>query len=302
MSNDLWWVKGIGASRGEHMMHDTGQSVTDTKVRETSRGGRVDTPRVQGCSTTSMTSVESGSLPEGEARRTESSEFTLRPGSRPQSVFSGERAELTTAKRIVILLNVSPQPQTTAGLQASGFSVVHLLGFGTPQEPTSTLMSVKRGIREGRVLWLHGRVKPQHWTKPTWFTQCCRLAHRAAAQWSLEFRRSPWHIKPFEALRRHRYVRDIGTTASASWFGSELVHPQTISVEQVLEQAAQLQNATGDSARWLGDHTNIQGEVTRKNLRRAEDQTAVGGLRSPRKSLKQIRGATEFGKWLAERG
>ena len=103
------------------------------------------------------------------------------------------------------------------------------------------------------------------------------------------------------ALRRHKYVRDIGITASASWFGSELVKPQTVSVKQVLEQAAQLQNATGDSARWLGDHTNIQGEVTRKNLRRAEDQTAVGGLRSPHQSIKQIRGATEFGKWLAER-
>ena len=144
MSNDLWWVKGSGTSRGEHMMHDTGQSVTDTKLRETSRGGRVDTPRVQGCSTTSMTSVGTGRLPEGEARRTESSEFSLRPGSRPQSESSGERPELTTAKRIVLLLNVSPPPQTTAGLQALGISVVHLLGFGTPQEPTSTLMLVKR--------------------------------------------------------------------------------------------------------------------------------------------------------------
>ena len=105
----------------------------------------------------------------------------------------------------------------------------------------------------------------------------------------------------FWALRRHKYVKDLGVTALASWYGSELVKPQTVGVEQVLEQAAQLQSSTGDSARWLGDHTNLQGEVTRKNLRRAEDQTAVGGLRSPHMSLKQIQGAAAFGKWLADR-
>ena len=131
MSSDLWWVKGSGTSRGEHTLHDAGHTVTDTKLRATARGGRVGTPRVQGCSTTSETSVGPGRLPEG-ARQTDVSEFSRRPGNSPQAESNGVRPELTTAKRIVLLLNVSPQPQETASFQASGITGVHLLGFGAP--------------------------------------------------------------------------------------------------------------------------------------------------------------------------
>ena len=127
MSSDLWWVKGSGTSRGEHTLHDAGHSVTDTKLRATARGGRVGTPRVQGCNTTSETTVGPGRLPEG-ARQTDVSEFSRRPGNSPQAESNGGRPVLTTAKRIVLLLNVSPQPQTTASLQAPGITVVHLLG------------------------------------------------------------------------------------------------------------------------------------------------------------------------------
>ena len=178
--------------------------------------------------------------------------------------------------------------------------MIHIQGFAAQRQPSCTLMSVKQSIREGRVLWLHGRVKPQHWSKPTWFTQCCRLAHRAAAQWTLEFTRSPWHIKPFEAWRRHKYVRDLGASETSRWFGSKRVTPHTSRVEQVLEQAAQMHCQEGDAARWLGESTDLQGEATRKGTRRAEDMAAVGGLRSPHKSVNQIAKAPAFSKWLSE--
>ena len=57
----------------------------------------------------------------------------------------------------------------------------------------------------------------------------------------------------------------------------------------------------GDAARWLGECTEAQGEATKKGIRRAEDQAAVGGLRSPHKSVRQISNAPVFGKWLDER-
>ena len=86
------------------------------------------------------------------------------------------------------------------------------------------------------------------------------------AQWTLEFTRSPWRVKPFGALRRHKYVRDLGTSGKSSWFGSERVTPQTNCVEQVLVQAAQLQCQAGDAARWLGECTDLQGDPTKRGL------------------------------------
>ena len=96
-------------------------------------------------------------------------------------------------------------------------------------------------------------------------------------------------------------MQDLGATDSTRWFGSERVRPQTTRIEQVLEQASQMQSQTGDAARWLGECTDVQGEATKKGIRRAEDLAAVGGLRSPHKSVRQISKAPVFGKWLEDR-
>ena len=120
------------------------------------------------------------------------------------------------------------------------------------------------------------------------------------AQWTLEFTRTPWHVKPFEALRRHKYVQDLGATNTTRWYGSEQVRPLTTQIGQALEQAALIQCPIGDATRWLGEYTDAQGEATKKGIRRAEDRAAVGGLRSPHKSILQISGAPSFAKWLEE--
>ena len=205
--------------REKRDLHDASCLLTDAGLQKTARGGCVESPRIQGCATTASTSDVPIRLLKGG--REDASEFRTLPVKAPYAATGGERTGLNTSKRMILLLNVSPQPQTSVALDAAGITVVPLRRFGTLHEPTTTLMAVKRAIREGRVLWLHGRVKPQHWTKPTWFTQCCRLAHRATAQWTLEFTRSPWHVKPFEALRRHKYVQDLGAAETSSWFGSE---------------------------------------------------------------------------------
>ena len=80
-------------------------------------------------------------------------------------------------------------------------------------------------------------------------------------------------------------MHELGTSKTSSWFGSERVALHTNRVEQVLEQAAQLHSQEGGAARWLGEGTDLQGDATKKSVRRAEDMATVGGLRSPHKSL-----------------
>ena len=281
-------------------LHEEERLITKAGLQVFPWGGCEETPRIQGCMLTSMARNVPAVLQMGEGGSAVP-EFNSLLSSSTDVDPSGERSGTTTAKRVVLLLNVSPGQQATATCEAAGLTVVSLQRFGSPLEPSSTLMAAKKMIREGRVIWLHGRVRPHYWSKPTWFTQCCRLAHRAMAQWTLEFTQTPWHVKPFEALRRHKYVQHLGTTGSTNWYGSEGVNPQTTQIEQVLEQAARAQCPTGDAARWLGAHTDTQDEMTKRGIRRAEDKAAIGGLRSPHKSVLQITGATAFGKWLEDR-
>ena len=282
--------------RGSHDLHEDSRPLTNAGLRVTARGGCVVSPRIQGCGPTESTPIVPVGLPEGGLA--DRSQFTTLPIGTPRAVAGDACEELTLAKRIVLFLNVSPPTQPSAALETAGVTAVYWRGFGTLQTPAAVLMSVKRAIREGRVLWIHGRVTPQHWSRPTWFTQCCRLAHRATAQWTLEFTRSPWHVKPFEALRRHKYVQNLGAAGTSAWYGSEHVRPHTTSVLQVLEQVAHGPVLKGDAARSLGDGTDAQGEATKKGIRHAEDAAAVGGLRNPHRSIAKIKKAEEFGRWL----
>ena len=79
----------------------------------------------------------------------------------------------TTAKRIALFFNVSLPSHLAKWLEHQGTIVYTLHKFGTFGVPRTALMIAKKLIREGRVMWLHGRVAPQHWSNPTWITQCC---------------------------------------------------------------------------------------------------------------------------------
>ena len=164
-------------SQDGHSMHEEHHSITNAGLQMAPRGGCEETPRIQGCMFTSTVRNVPAVLQKGEGG-TAVSEFNSLLSSSTDAEPSRKRLVPTTAKRVVLLLNVSPRLQATAACEAAGLTVVHLQGFGAPLEPSTTLMAAKKMIREGRVLWLHGRVKPHHWSKPTWFTQCCRLAHR----------------------------------------------------------------------------------------------------------------------------
>ena len=201
-------------------------------------------------------------------------------------------------KRVAVFLNVSLQPPQVKLLEAQGVTALSVLRFGAFQEPVSTLMRVKKLIREGRVVWLHGRVTPQQWTNPTWFTQCSRMAHRASAPWSLEFKRAPWHIKPFEALRRHKYVQSLSPSRDPQWYGSEQVIAPVTELGQILDQIANRALASSEGALWLDEIPTNNGGPSKKQLRAKEDLEAIGGLRSPHKSIDKLPRAAQLGEWI----
>ena len=82
-------------------------------------------------------------------------------------------------KRIFVCLNDFVSPTDEARLNSAGIVVQRICKFGRMATPLSALSSVKTWIRQGRVVWLHGVLHRAHWQRPTWATQCCRLAHRA---------------------------------------------------------------------------------------------------------------------------
>ena len=51
---------------------------------------------------------------------------------------------------MAVFLNVTLQPQQAGKLMAQGVTALSVQQFGAFQEPVSTLMQVKRLIREGR--------------------------------------------------------------------------------------------------------------------------------------------------------
>ena len=110
-------------------------------------------------------------------------------------------------------------------LKAAWLAVKHFLQYGVFNSSMQALNKIKKWIREGRVIWLHAVIKPVSYTRPTWFTQLCRAAHRVGAHWTFHFTAKPWDVKPFETLRRHKYVT-VWTpedSSTSTHLGSEAV-------------------------------------------------------------------------------
>ena len=169
--NETLTNKGLlGQVNSDHCsLNPQSQTIVEPRLHEaTKQGGRAATAMSdQGCRSTSGSDSTPSAFLKGRAQqpspsKTDSTQVNSLCGKAPTP-----QTTETTAKRIVLLLNVSLQPQQTAELSRHGVTAVTLQRFGTPLEPTTTLMTAKKLIREGRVVWLHGRVTPQHWTKPT---------------------------------------------------------------------------------------------------------------------------------------
>ena len=94
-------------------------------------------------------------------------------------------------KRIFVCLNVNVSLEDSQWLGSIGVDVHIVHSFGQAIAPKSVLLQIKAMLRQGRVIWLHGQIRKQHWERPTWFTQACRLAHRVGAPWTIRFLARP---------------------------------------------------------------------------------------------------------------
>ena len=75
-------------------------------------------------------------------------------------------------KRQAIFLNSQPPPEVRQTVADCGCAVLVYENFGGPMTNTSQLTGVKRALKLGEVIWLHGVVEPRHWHNPRWVAQC----------------------------------------------------------------------------------------------------------------------------------
>ena len=203
-------------------------------------------------------------------------------------------------KSIFLCLNSSVSPAEVQRLQTAGRTVQIIRRFGQAITPLNVPAEIKSLIRQGRVVWIHGVIKRVHWQKPTWTTQCCRLAHRAGAQWSLWFDARPWEVKPFEMLRRHKYVQTHSSDGSKGvWLASEGVKLRNGCDSDIVGQAIECKAGSGPQQNtWIDEFGNSFGEQTKRQARAAEDAAAIGGLRTPHKAVAKWPTAPLHSSWL----
>ena len=107
-------------------------------------------------------------------------------------------------------------------------------------------------------------------------------------------------MRPFETLRRHKHAQTHTVEGqSGIWLTSEqvIVHNGCTSeiVDQVIRYKAPIEE---HRAVWLDEMTNSVGERTKRQRRADEDAKAVGGLRSPHKSVVEWLAVEKHGAWL----
>ena len=203
-------------------------------------------------------------------------------------------------KRLFVCLNALVSPSDEARLNSAGIVVQRIRKFGCMATPLSVLSSVKTWIRQGRVVWLHGVLHRAHWQRPTCATQCCRLAHRAGTPWSIQFVASPWTIKPFELLRRHKYVHTSTRDGVKDvWMASEPVDLTGACLQTMVSQSLKSKSGEqGPRYAWVDDLANCLGEPTKRQQKAVEDGAAIGGLRRPHNTVAQWPTVHEHGAWL----
>ena len=203
-------------------------------------------------------------------------------------------------KRVFVCLNGIIAPADRLRLKAAGIFVHRICKFGRMSTPLNVLTAIKVMIRQGRAVWLHGTINRAHWHRPTWLNQCCRLAHRAGTPWSVQFGACPWTVKPYELLRRHKYVRTATMAGRGGvWMASDLVDLASAKVENMVNQALQRKAGVhSPQCSWVDRLANSCGEPTKRQQKAMEDQAAIGGLRRPHLSISKWPTAKEHGNWL----
>ena len=67
-------------------------------------------------------------------------------------------------------------------------------------------------------------------------------------------------------------------------------------VPHIVDLYSRAQLKTSDE--WLDERARPDGHDTKRQLREAQNDEAIGGLRSPHRSISKVKGAARFGHWL----
>ena len=79
---------------------------------------------------------------------------------------------------------------------------------------------------------------------------------------------------------------------------SEKVNLRDNSIKDIVAQAIELKAGTGSPQNvWIDEFTNCYGEQTKRQVRAAEDASAIGGLRSPHKAVAGWPSAPSHSLW-----
>ena len=172
-------------------------------------------------------------------------------------------------------------------------------------------MIVKNLLREGKVVWLRATVDNEHLVNAKWLAQCCRTAHRAGVPWSMRVSATqPWSVPALMSLKKMIYVslKKVESQAEGAYYVlvSDAVNLEHLDLREFKEQLRKRfmsSDAQSLATATVGREWPIEGAETCQTQwqkRAHEDELALGGLRNPHKSIKQLKGAPTMGKKLRQ--
>ena len=234
-------------------------------------------------------------------------EFTLdsEAGSLPEAA---REAAVGGGKRIFVDVNAKLDEALDGAVQKLGGERLLIQGFGSEEAEVSKLTLVKRLLREGRVIWFRAEAHAVHMANAKWFTQCCRMAHRAGVCWSFTIRvGEPWKVPPWMALKRLKYVCETAKTDDAGAYRllvSDAADLGRMTDAGFLSQVAARLNSREPvtlAAQTLGQELGSaasEASQAKWYQRAVEDDQALGGLRNPHRCVDRLSGAPKVGEKL----
>ncbi len=176
-------------------------------------------------------------------------------------------------------------------------TIYHRLGLADMTRDDN--MQTKFAIRKGNLTWFHAEVTVAQHDGMKWISQCCRMAQRAGLPWSIRLRvPDPWEYAPLRGLAGvpgvvARRARDT-EWGQTWWLTSAEVQLEredlTGLVERMRETKATVMRDLAAVRLATDPRRSTDLASDNKRLKAAEDDEALGGLRTPHRSVAKLSG------------
>ncbi len=193
-------------------------------------------------------------------------------------------------------------------LQVLAHNILHFEGVALDAKPDDKILGIKHKLRQGVITWVHVEVDNEHRGGVKWLTQCCRTAQRAGTPWTMHVRmRKPWDCQQLAGLRDipGAQVRAGDQLPSAdTWWITSAGSATVVDSYDTLAEAIQQRVGHRAQERWAGvqiavdPRRSTDDSQATKRRKAAEDDEALGGLRTPHRCVKKLSGATSCAEKL----